>query len=275
MDYMKIKVLIVTLVALLLTLTGIVYDSTNGALTRLGIQRITLSSPKIPSDFNELTLVYFTDLHAHTLSDAYYKKVIDSINAMNPDFVVFGGDLIDEGSYATYSETQRKALITLMSSIKAPYGKYAVLSDLDLIHQTELETLYLEAGFEILNQKLIPIHALGSNSINFLGWDSTSTSASLASLTQGEYTLAFGHDPQGAKALNASLVDVMFAGKTHGGQITLPLFGSLVSSDEDYLRGHYQLSPLDLYVSSGIGVSKLKARWLTDPSYTLITFKSK
>jgi predicted MPP superfamily phosphohydrolase len=272
---MKMKVLIVTLVILLLVLTGIVYDSTNGALTRLSIQRITLSSPKIPSDFNELNLVYFSDLHAHTLSDAYYKKVIDSINAMNPDFVVFGGDLIDEGSYASYSESERKALITLLKSIKAPYGKYAVLSELDLIHQTELETLYLEAGFEILNQKLIPIHALGSSSINFLGWDASSTSTSLASLAQGEYTLAFGHDPQGAKTLSVSGVDVMLAGKTHGGQVTLPLVGSLILHNEDYLRGHYPLSQMDLYVSTGIGVSKLKARWLTDPSYMLITFKSK
>lgn len=271
---MKIKVLIVMLVLLLVTLTGIVYDSTNGALTRLSIQRITLSSPKIPSDFNELNLVYFSDLHAHTLNDAYYKKVVDSINAMNPDFVVFGGDLIDEGSYASYSETQRKALITLLASIRAPYGKFAILSELDLIHQTELESLYLEAGFEILNQKLMPIHVLGSSSINFLGWDDTATSTSLASLVPGDYTVAFGHDPDGAKTLSASGIDVMLSGKTHGGQITLPLFGPMVSKSESYQRGHYELSQLDLYVSTGIGISKLKARWMTDPSFMLITFKS-
>jgi predicted MPP superfamily phosphohydrolase len=166
-------------------------------------------------------------------------------------------------------------MIELLTSIQAPYGKYAILSETDMAHQTELHALYLEAGFEILNSKLIPIHVLGQASMNLIGWDSQSPSTLLGTIQPTQYTIAFASDPDFATILNGQGVDVMFAGKTHGGQVTLPFIGPMVYKDEVYQKGHYQLSQLDLYVSTGIGVSGLKARWMTDPSYTLVTFKTK
>jgi len=273
MEYMKLRVLLILAFFILLaSLTAVVYDSTNGALTRLTIDRVTLSSSKIPASFDQMTMVYFSDLHAHTLSDDYYQKVVDKINACNPDFVVFGGDLIDDSSYADYSNAQRASLIALLNSIKAPYGKFAVLSETDLAHTTELTALYMEAGFEVLNQKRIPIHVLGSPSISLIGWDETSSPSLLTEIQTSDYTLAFAHDPSFADTLNGKGIDAMFSGKTHGGQVTLPLMGPMVYKDELYRRGHIALSKMDLYVSTGIGVSTLKARWMTDPSFYLITF---
>ncbi len=273
--YMKFKVLISVAFALLLSLTVIVYDANHGALTRLKIKRLTLESDQIPEAFDELTLIYFSDLHVYTLGKAYYEKVIQKINALNPDFVVFGGDLIDEAQYETYSETERSSIIDLLKSIKAPYGKFALLSETDLMHQTELISLYHQSGFEVINNKLIPIHALGSAFINFLGYDESGDESILTQLSADKYTLAFGYDPDLALTLNEHEVDVMFAGKTHGGQVTLPIIGPLFMKSESFQKGYYPLSKLNLYVSTGIGVSKLKARWLTDPSLMLITFKSK
>jgi len=274
MMYMKFKALFGFLFITVITLTTIVYDSTHGALTRLVVSRITLNSEKIPESFNELNLIYFSDVHLFTLSEAYYTQVIETINGLNPDFVVFGGDLIDEASYATYSETERSGLIDLLQSIQAPYGKYAILSQTDQAHQTELQNIYLEAGFEILNSKLIPIHALGDARIHFLGWDETSDPLILDTLNPDEYTVAFAHDPALANELNNHGIDVLMAGKTHGGQVTLPLIGSLYMNDELYRKGKTKLSDLTLYVSSGIGISNPKARWMNDPSLYFVTFKS-
>ncbi|TXT18778.1 MAG: hypothetical protein FD133_700 [Erysipelotrichaceae bacterium] len=118
--HMKFKVLMSVAFALLLSLTIIVYDATHGALTRLKINRLTLESDQIPEAFDELSLVYFSDLHFYTLGKTYYEDVIQRINSLNPDFVVFGGDLIDETQYETYSETERTNIINLLKSIKAP-----------------------------------------------------------------------------------------------------------------------------------------------------------
>jgi uncharacterized protein len=272
---MKLKVLLSVAFAILLSMTVIVFDATHGALTRLKINRLTLVSDQIPEAFDELSLVYFSDMHFFTLNKTYYEKVISRINTLNPDFVVFGGDLIDETHYDAYSETDRTSIIDLLKSIKAPYGKFALLSDTDLEHQTELTSLYLQAGFEIINNKVLPIHMLGSASINFVGWNETSDVSILGQLASDEYTLAFGYDPDLSSILNEHEVDVMFAGKTHGGQVTLPILGPLFMKSETYQKGVYPLSKLNLYVSTGIGVSNLKARWLTDPSLMLITFKNK
>ncbi len=274
MIYMKFKGLFISLFVFVIALTMIVYDSTHGALTRLGVKRITLSSEKIPSVFNALNLIYFTDLQSFTLNEKYYTQVMKEIQALNPDFVVFGGDLIDEASYASYSEAERTFLIDALKNIKAPYGKYAILSQTDQAHQTELQSIYLEAGFEILNTKLIPIHVLGEATINFLGWDETSDPNLLSSILPTEYTLAFAHDPALSNQLNTAQIDVLVCGKTHGGQITLPFIGPLTMRSEIHQNGKYELSDLTLYVSSGIGVSDLKARWMTDPSFILFTFKS-
>lgn len=259
--------LFVILSLLALGLLGV--DATIWSLTRLKPVLVTLESPSIPTDFDEMTLVYFSDTHWMNLGDAYAERVITAILAQDPDVIVFGGDLVSEAYYETLTAETRQKLIDRLKQLHAPLGQFAILSEADLAHRLELETVWLAAGFEVLNGKRLDIHVYDDAFIRFIGID-VNTSLSLAD--SGIYTIGFAHDPTLIESW-AGNIDAMVAGKTHGGQVVLPWIGSLVSANQPLIKGQTVIDSTTLVVSSGVGVDQLKARLFADPDFLVMTLK--
>ena len=74
-------------------------------------------------------------------------------------------------------------------------------------------------------------------------------------------------------------VDLMISGHTHGRQINIKFFDEYILPPygKKYINGLYQLSndrESQLYVNSGIGMTKLPYRFLSPPELTCITLKS-
>ncbi len=245
-------------------------DATIWSLTRIKPVIVNLQSDQIPSDFDELTIVYFSDTHWMNLGDAYANRVIQAIQTQDPDVIVFGGDLANEAYYDTLTSESRQKLIDRLLALDAPLGQFAILSEAETVHQLELEALWMAAGFEILNNQALEIHAYGDDFIRFIGLDAT-TSISLAD--SSVYTIGFAHDPSLINTW-AGKVDVLVAGKTHGGQIVLPFLGSLVTSNHPLLKGQTIIDETTLIVSSGVGVDQLKARLFADPDFLVITLRT-
>lgn len=269
MNHMKQRSVTLILIICLLTLGVIGIDVTIWSLTRIKPVTITLTSSRIPADFDELTLVYFSDTHWMNLGDAYAQRVIQSINDHDPDIIVFGGDLVTEAYFATLTNDTRQKLTDRLKQLVAPLGQYAILSTADMAHRLELETLWMVSGFEVLNGQRLNIHAYGEHYIRFIGLDAT-TSLSLAD--SAVYTIGFAHDPTLISEW-AGKLDVVVAGKTHGGQVVLPFIGSIVTSNQPLLKGMTLIDDTTLIVSSGVGVDALKARLFADPDYLVITLK--
>ncbi len=259
--------LFVILSLLAIGLLGV--DATIWSLTRLKPVQVSLTSSAIPTDFDEMTLVYFSDTHWMNLGDAYAERVITAILAHDPDVIVFGGDLVTEAYYETLTAQSRQKLIDRLKRLEAPLGQFAILSEADQAHRLELEALWMAAGFEVLNGQRLDIHAYGEAFIRFIGIDA-STSLSLADTTV--YTIGFAHDPALIDAWAGS-IDALVAGKTHGGQVVLPLIGSLVSANQPLIKGQTVIDDTTLIVSSGVGVDQLKARLFADPDFLIITLK--
>lgn len=244
-------------------------DATIWSLTRIKPVLVNLESTKIPSDFDELTIVYFSDTHWMNLGDAYANRVIQAIQAQDPDVIVFGGDLANEAYYETLTLETRQQLIDRLHGLDAPLGQFAILSEADSVHRLELEALWMASGFEVLNGQALEIHAYGEDFIRIIGLDAY-TSISLAD--SRAYTIGFAHDPALIDTW-AGKVDALIAGKTHGGQIVLPFLGSLVTSNHPLLKGQTLIDDTTLIVSSGVGVDQLKARLFADPDFLVITLK--
>lgn len=266
---MKPRRLTLLLIIGLLALGLLGVDATIWSLTRLHPVRVTLQSSAIPDDFDELTVVYFSDTHWMNLGDAYAQRVIDAIQAQDPDVIVFGGDLATDAYYDTLTSETRQTLLERLTQLEAPLGQFAILSEADQTHRLELEAFWLLAGFEVLNGQRLDIHAYGDDIIRFIGLD-TNTSVSLADTRV--YTIGFAHDPALMETW-AGKLDALVAGKTHGGQIVLPLIGSLVTSNQPLIKGQTVIDGTTLIVSSGIGVDQLKARLFADPDFLIITLK--
>jgi predicted MPP superfamily phosphohydrolase len=85
------------------------------------------------------------------------------------------------------------------------------------------------------------------------------------------------HGPRTAERLRGAEEPLLvLTGHTHGGQIAIPIVTRLLLSAlvrEPYLRGHFHLGRVQLYVNRGIGNTAFRLRVNSDPEVTLATLR--
>ena len=259
-----LKALLLTLVLTGLIIYIFYIDSTNAALTRLRVERKDIVHDQIPSSFNNVRILYFSDLHAYSLGADYQAKVFEKIQSLDFDLVLFGGDLIE--SSINMSDEDVLSLIDHLNAIHAPLGKFAVLGKEDRDRLELVQTIYAQSGFEVLGSNSIPLHNLSSeyivlNTVDLLD-------SSIDQKLDG-FSISLSYSPQGLEMSSASL---LLSAMTHNGQVRLPLFGARYQKE----AMEYTPNTDGLWISSnGLGVDDYKARFLTDPSLYLITLIKK
>ncbi len=69
------------------------------------------------------------------------------------------------------------------------------------------------------------------------------------------------HSPNRPMAYTTGLEDLILSGHTHGGQVRLPIIGSIVVPGQGFFpkydKGIYELENTTLYIDSGLGNSLL------------------
>ena len=159
-----IRFLFILLLIILLLLIYCRYEGTRGLITK----EYKIETNSIPSSFDGLKVLHFSDLHyLRVVDDNMLKKVVEEINLINPDIVIFTGDLIDKDF--NINDKQKEQLITLLKSINSKYGKYSIIGNHDYIKdKEEIETIYNESNF-ILLQNTYDIIYNSENEKIFLG----------------------------------------------------------------------------------------------------------
>ena len=86
------------------------------------------------------------------------------------------------------------------------------------------------------------------------------------------------HNPDAIEMIKATDVDFVMAGHTHGGQVSLPLYGPLVVYSKfgaRYAAGLFREGRTMMYVNKGIGISGFPVRFCARPEITLFTLRNK
>lgn len=274
--------LIVILTFLLLIFTMLLVDGTFFAPNRLKIKETIIKDPAIPSSINGVKIVYFSDVHYNLFIDySRFEKIISTINSVNPDVVLFGGDLIDNLTSNPLSTTNQDLLVDLLKRIKAPSGKFYVSgqfeSDSDYA-RTLSDKLLQRAEFESVNDKSIKLyfkdHYINLVGIDFIS-DSLQLEATINRLDQTVYTLAIAHKPSAITTFDSSKIDLMIAGFTHGGQINFPGFKEVFIQNQMYHEETQRVGSTQLDISNGVGTSELNFRLFADPQINVYILNSK
>ncbi|WP_337576239.1 metallophosphoesterase [Fournierella sp.] len=242
----------------------------------LVVRRFSFPAQGIAADCR---VVFFTDTHfGEDKSVASANQLADHINRLEPDLVIFGGDLLD--NYARDREQLDLELLReQLNSIQAPGGKYAVWGNHDWgggaarIYQEFMKS----CGFQVLkNESLF----LENYRIQLLGYDDYLTGdleGQLPTFAEGVFPLLIAHEPYTAQLLS-DLPEraLMLSGHTHGGQIGIPWIARqiLPPGSGGLVRGMYALDEsaesARVYVSSGIGTTRLPLRLLSPPEIVCI-----
>lgn len=244
----------------------------------LTIKQYPLLHSKIPDSFENFTILQFSDTHLGFHYDMQsFERLVDTIHEENPDVIVFTGDLVDAPQ--TYTFTPR--LTQLLQELKAPFGKYWIYGNHDHggYGTEKIKQVMTKGGFQLLQNQHDSIQKDGQE-IVIAGLDdlmlgSPNIERTLRLVDPNTFTLLLVHEPDSADRYQSYPVDVQLSGHSHGGQIQLPGFGYLVTPPmaEKYVEGHYILDSLDLFVSRGIGTTRLPYRFLCRPEVSVFHLK--
>ncbi len=236
--------------------------------------RVSLTADDLPVDIGHLHIVYVSDIHyGFFFSDFRVSSLVDRINSLKPDLVLFGG------GYGTDNATAIK-FFRILPSIHARYAVYGVIGETDR-GDSEVDLTLLKDAMRSAN--VLPLVnevarvRVGNSSIYIAGADdykagfpNISTLSSQTNLS--DYVIFLAHNPnlitdaQSATDSSGRLgwFDLALFGHTHGGQIRLPLISSLLGIgtdvEERYRSGWMQENRVDMLVSNGIGTSVIPAR---------------
>jgi len=242
---------------------------------RLVIKELTVTSHQPEAVMNGLKIVFFSDTHIGQYYDVFMlEKVAKRINNLSPDLVIFGGDLFE--SYQEY-EGNDEEIIAVLNRIESKYGKYAVYGNHDQGGGAfrVYEKMMSAGGFRVLvNEAFVP----DGLACNIIGLDDfllgSGDIALVPELAREDcFNLLVCHEPDVVDDLAKNDVDLILTGHTHGGQICLPLWGalSLPPLGEKYVSGFYTRDGMaPLFVTKGVGVTKVPLRVLTQPEIVMI-----
>lgn len=283
---MKMKLvrrLTLALISLTL-LTVLIFEMTVWGVRRLSVDIVTISDPLIPDSFENIKVLYFSDVHYNKFMDRDRLTVIVTrINQLDPDIVLFGGDLFDHPSVEYPSTDIQNELISLLSSIQAPLGKYAVFGnhDLESPRTQQMTANVLNAsGFELLVNQNIPIYNKSEEYIRMIGLDSQllgnpDVELAYQGTSENEFIITLSHTPDIIDSLPVT-TDWVLAGHSHGGQIRLPIFNELytVPYARKYVSGTHVVNGIRLDISNGVGTTRWDVRLFADPQIHLYTLTS-
>lgn len=283
---MKMKLvrrLAIALISLTL-LTVLIFEMTVWGVRRLSVDIETISDPLIPDTFKNIKVLFFSDVHYNKFMDRErLSAIVNRINQLDPDIVLFGGDLFDHPSVEYPSTDIQNELISLLSSIQAPLGKYAVFGnhDLESPRTRQMTANVLNAsGFELLVNQNIPIYNKSETYIRLIGLDSQllgnpDVELAYQGTSQDEFIITLSHTPDIIDSLPVS-TDWVLAGHSHGGQIRLPIFNELytVPYARNYVSGKHMVNGIRLDISNGVGTTRWDIRLFADPQIHLFTLTS-
>lgn len=237
----------------------------------------------LSSNFSGIKIVHFSDLlYKSTISDEDIKELIEKINILKPDIVVFTGDLVNENINLTDKDIQ--FLIDNLSQIKVTIGKYAIKGDSDY-HLIDYEEIMESSDFKILNNTYEEIFYKTNESIFIVGLPSSiedniylDKAFDFYDENNRKYIIVLVHDGNTIKYIDESNyeVDLILGGHSLNGSVILPFYGGLFidKSCYKYYDEYYSKGITNIYISSGIGTNNHKYRLNNKPSFNLYRLKS-
>ena len=268
-----IKWILVLLSIVILIVLYARYIGTMGFNTK----EYVIKDTNIPDGYDGLKIVHFSDLHYNrAISLSKVSDIIDEINLINPDIVVFTGDLIDKD--VDLKKTDFTDLTTSLRKIRAKYGKYAIIGNHDYYKDNEsVLNVYNDSGFKYLensydiiyNKEAEPIFIGGVGTASYDLDDVDKTMEYFKEKEEDMYKIILIHEPDITdKIVKNYDVNLILAGHSHNGQVRLPFIGAIYTPphSKKYYDNYYKIGKTKLYISSGIGVSSVNYRLWNRPS---------
>ena len=220
------------------------------------IRQLELKINKKIAGDKEFKIALASDLHLGTVvGPRQVQKLVEQINIISPDLILFAGDLIDEDSGLLIKKDLGKQL----QDLRAPLGVFSVTGNHEYFGGIETVTGYLEShGITLLRDSVITL----SNGIVLVGRvdreahqftrkNRRSLGELLKSIDRGKPIILIDHQPVNLREAVENQVSLQLSGHTHHGQLWP--FNYMTSAIYRLSYGYRKIGDTHFYVSCGYG----------------------
>jgi predicted MPP superfamily phosphohydrolase len=257
-------------VVLLTVLTAAFLVFAHHQNNNLVVTRYAFESNRVSS----LDIVHISDLHGKQFGEGN-QRLFDEIAGLQPDLIVFTGDMIDSPRSNVEETIQFMGELTRLAPVLGVMGNHEARSGI----REEFKERLTEEGVHVLDNELVSL-SLDAGMVNVLGFDENNLTRRyrathvplLEELEQMPgLRIVLSHyvheySQVGEASFDRFDFDLMFAGHAHGGQWILPGIGGLYAPGQgiapEHYRGFYENR---LVANAGLGNSHFPLRLFNFP----------
>lgn len=271
----------------------------------LEVSEYIYKSKKLPSSFDKKRILHISDLHAKTFggNNERLKNLIDS---QHPDVVFFTGDVVD-GDGDDYSHA-----LDIMKYLSDRYKTFYIIGNHEqkaLIKKHKekykdyfskiyaLDFTYLNNRSVLLNSNFDIVDSSSDDTMRIYGFIPPFSSyrymfskgevtkinrdfitSRIGEVDRESFNVLMAHNALDFEHFSNWGADLIFSGHVHGGLIRLPIVGGILSPDRrffpKYSYGRYDRKNSTMFVSKGLGGSKIGIRFRCKPEISIILLES-
>ena len=248
----------------------------------------TISSDKVPQNFNGYKIVQLSDLHSKSFGNDQ-SDLVNKVKKSQADLILFTGDLIDSNRY---DEKSSLILMEKLVEIAPVYyvtgnhewwsGQFNTLEDqlndigVQVMRNTSEEIMIENDKIQMIG---IDDPAIGKESEGVRSKIEENIMKSIEKIKEeDDFQILLSHRPELLSLYSEYGFDVVFSGHAHGGQFRIPFVGGLIAPDQGlfpkYTSGKYQLDHTTMIVNRGLGNSIIPIRVFNRPEIVVVTLKT-
>ena len=246
-----------------------------------------VSSKKLPSSFENYTIVHISDLHNKKFGKNQ-NRLLKKICNQSPDIIFITGDIIDKRNFNTKNVAEFiKGAVKLAPVYFVPGNHEASIKENYKILYEKLSLF----GVNIINNERVKLF-LGKDSIYICGIDDPcffsesrlskkeiiENNLSKIKIDIEKFNILLSHRPEMIKVYADYGYDLVFTGHAHGGQFRIPFVGGIFAPNQGffpkYTSGKHIFSHTVEIISRGLGPSIIPIRIFNRPEIVVCKLKS-
>jgi len=263
----------------------------SGVMTAVGLYQarrrprivpVYVSIPNLPDGLEGFSITQFSDLHVgSTIKRGWVQMVVEQINSIGADVIVFTGDLADGPVPGLENE------VSPLKELEAPHGSFFVTGNHEYYSGVEKWVEEVDKlGFTVLINEHRVLETAGARIVmagvtdfsagRMLASHRSDPEAALAGAPAGAVKVLLAHQPRTVAQASKTGCHLQLSGHTHGGQT---IFWSwMVAMSQPYIRdlNWYEQGNEGtwVYVNSGTGYWGPPTRFGVPSEITVLTLTS-
>lgn len=255
--------------------------SSTRSLSRRGVERVKqyrFSHADIPQEFDGFRIAFISDIHYKSaLQQKGLDKLVAQLQQLYPDVLLMGGDYQEGCEYVP-------ELFASLAKVNPPFGTVGVMgnNDYERCHD-EIIAEMKRYGMKMLEHSCDTIRKGNAQIIvagvrNPFDLQRNGVSPSI-SLHDKDFVILLTHTPDYAEDVAITNTDLVLAGHTHGGQVTLMGLVAPVVPSHYGTRFRTGLKKnsvgVPMIITNGIGTSRRPTRMFASSEIVIVELHSR